>query len=88
MDYQKKLERQEQVQVGRYCAEWMEKVGNDFFESEKRDVLNALDTSLPGELVNVQARWQELQKFRARLNSIIYKGKESERKLQSENRRE
>ena len=88
MDYQKKLERQEQVQIGRYCAEWMEKIGNDFFESEKRDVLNALATSLPGELANVQARWQELQKFRARLNSIINKGKESERKLQSENRRE
>ncbi len=88
MDYQKKLERQEQVQVGRYCAEWMEKVGNDFFESEKRDVLNALENSLPGELANVQARWQELQKFRARLNSIMNKGKESEKKLQIENRRE
>ena len=88
MDYQKKLERQQEVQLGRFCSEWMEKIGNDFFESEKQDVLKALESSLPGELVNVQARWQELQKFRTRLNSIVNKGKDSERKILIESRRE
>lgn len=86
--YQKKLERQHEVLLGRVCTEWMEKIGNDFFEAEKADILKSLESAMPGELVNIQARWKELQRLRNRLNSTMNKGKESERKLQNENRRE
>lgn len=87
-DYEKKLERQNNIQAGRDCEMLMDKYIKDFIASEKQDVLNRLLEAEPDELANVQARYQELMKFRARLISTINKGKESERKIHRDSRRE
>ena len=86
--YAKKLERQEKVQVSRYCAEWLDKMGKDFLEKEKRDILHKLEFAMPGELPGVQARYKEIIALKNRLNSIMNDGKSSERKIHKENRRE
>ena len=84
MNQEEKLKKQAEVQLGRLCEEWFDKVGRDFLENEKKQILKDLKDSMPNELIAVQARYKALLSLTGRLNSIVLKKNSSAKKLQEE----
>jgi chaperonin cofactor prefoldin len=85
---EEKLKREKEIRLGQLCEEWMDKVGKAFLQSEKEQILAALDKAMPNELPAVQARYKEVQNLMNRITNIINDKNRAARKVHDENRRE
>lgn len=81
MNQDEKLAREKEVQIGRLCEEWFEKVGRDFLESEKKQILKELRTAIPSDLVKVQAKYNAVVDLMSRLANVTNKKNSSAKKL-------
>jgi hypothetical protein len=81
MNQDEKLAREKEVQIGRLCEEWFEKVGRAFLESEKKQILKERRTAIPSDLVKVQAKYNAVVDLMSRLANVTNKKNSSAKKL-------